>query len=356
MLYVEPRHRLGLIDQTLEVSILNARALFRRQATPDLAKSVAFYVPMSYCEAAPLRENLLFGAVAHGKSTAQDKISGAIHEALTELNLAQLVYGLGLEQPAGHAGRFLFPNVKMALMLARSLIRNPQVLILNDTFSTYGQVEAARTLKDIQRDMAGRTLIVAGRTLADAPGFDLKVTFSGAKIVAAATADAQGEAQQADITAEEVDTASEGVEIKALRSIAIFSGLDTPRLRLLAFTSVRTRFAAGEALFRQGEDSDAAYVVISGSADVLIETASGPVTISNVGANSIIGEMGIVTGDPRSATIMAKTEVTALRLRKEVFLSLMAEFPQMALSVTRLMVKRLQNNVTAISQSDDQDK
>lgn len=59
--------------------------------------------------------------------------------------------------------------------------------------------------------------------------------------------------------------------------------------------------------------------------------------------------MGLVTGEPRSATILAQTEVTALRLQKQVFLALLAEFPQMALSVTRLMVRRLQENVAAVS-------
>ena len=90
-----------------------------------------------------------------------------------------------------------------------------------------------------------------------------------------------------------------------------------------------------------------------GSADVLIETAEGRVRMSSVADNAIIGEMGIVTGDPRSATIVA-TSAPSMRcnLRKEVFLALLAEFPEMALSVTRLMVKRLQGNVAALRQRD----
>ncbi len=74
--------------------------------------------------------------------------------------------------------------------------------------------------------------------------------------------------------------------------------------------------------------------------------------MSSVGQNSIVGEMGLVTGDPRSATIVATSAVEALKLRKDVFLALLAEFPQMALSVTRLMVKRLQDNAAAASQRD----
>jgi putative ABC transport system ATP-binding protein len=65
--------------------------------------------------------------------------------------------------------------------------------------------------------------------------------------------------------------------------------------------------------------------------------------------------MGLVTGDPRSATIVATSTVEALKLRKDIFLALLAEFPQMALSVMRLMVKRLQDNAVAVSQIDRDD-
>ncbi len=141
----------------------------------------------------------------------------------------------------------------------------------------------------------------------------------------------------------------ENEELTALGAVPIFANLDMPRLKLLAFTSERMNFAPGDVLFRQGDDSDAAYVLVSGSADVLIDAPDGPVVVSTVGANAIVGEMGIVTGDHRSASIVAKTSLATLRLRKEVFLSLLAEFPDMALSVTRLMVKRLQDNLTTVS-------
>ena len=54
--------------------------------------------------------------------------------------------------------------------------------------------------------------------------------------------------------------------------------------------------------------------------------------------------------------IRDRSEVTALRLQKQVFLALMAEFPQMALSVTRLMVKRLQENVAVVSHGMNPDQ
>ncbi|AMJ61735.1 cyclic nucleotide-binding domain-containing protein [Bosea sp. PAMC 26642] len=345
--YVEPVHRLGLLDGEFEHRILSARDAFRTRAASDQGRSIAFYDPATYCPAAPVRDNLLFGLVAHGAAAARERVDEAIFDSLTELDLEGEIYQLGLEQPTGYAGRLLFPSVKAQVALARCLIKHPQILILDNAFGAFSQTEAQQMQSRLRAEMAGRTLIVVGREIDAKADFDLHVAFDGAKL-------ATGPASHADVPIERLEAPvtrdGDNEELRALRAVPIFAYLDIARLKLLAFTSERAVFAPGEVLFRQGDESDAAYVVIAGSADVLIETSDGPVRISTVEASAILGEMGIVTGDLRSATIVAATAVTTLKLRKEIFLALLAEFPQMALSVTRLMVKRLQDNVVTMSQ------
>lgn len=130
-------------------------------------------------------------------------------------------------------------------------------------------------------------------------------------------------------------------EVLSLRAVPMFKDIETARLKLIAFTSERLNFPQGDALFRQGEPSDSAYVLIDGLADVLLETANGPVSVAELGRNALVGEMGVITGSPRSATILARSAVTALRLPKEVFLGLLAEFPPLSLAVMRDLAKRL---------------
>jgi putative ABC transport system ATP-binding protein len=351
-LYIEPRHRLGLLDEGLEERILTARRVFRERASSGLAHSIAFYDPERYCPAAPLRDNLLFGLVAHGAAAGRERADDAIRDTLAELGLDSEIYRWGLDQPAGYAGRLLFPVVRSQIALARCLIKQPQFLILNNAFGVFGQNEARQIQDRIRAAMAGRTLIVADRDIGPDQGYDLWLSFDGAKLAAAQGA-APDALRQAVISRAEASAdigATDNEEVRALQAVPIFANLDTARLKLLAFTSERTVFAPGDVLFRQGDESDAAYVLLSGSADVLIETAEGRVRMSSVADNAIIGEMGIVTGDPRSATIIATAAIDALKLRREVFLALLAEFPEMALSVTRLMVKRLQGNVAALRQ------
>jgi len=350
-LYVEPRHRLGLLDAGLEARILAARGVFRDRASSGQLNSIAFYDPQSYCAAAPLRDNLLFGLVAHGAAAGRERADEAIRDTLAELGLDGEIYRRGLEQPAGYAGRLLFPAVKGQIALARCLIKRPEILILNNAFGAFGKNEARQIQDRIRAAMAGRTLIVADREVDTDQGYDLHFTFEGARLAASSGSEADA-LLPVSIPPPELEVAPDNEEVRVLRSVAIFGNLDTPRLKLLAFTSERTVFAPGAVLFRQGDESNAAYVLVSGTADVLIERADGRILMSSVAGNAIIGEMGIVTGDPRSATIVSTSEIVALKLRKEVFLALLAEFPQMALSVTRLMVKRLQDNIAAISQHE----
>jgi putative ABC transport system ATP-binding protein len=345
LLYVEPRHRLGLLDQGLEGRVLAARSAFHERI--DRAHSIAFYDPQVYCAAAPVRDNLLFGAVAHDAAAADE----IIRDTLATFGLDADIYRCGLEQPAGYGGRLLFPAMKTQIALARCLIKQPRLLILNNAFGAFGQSEARLILNRIRAAMAGRTVIVAGRDLAAYEGYDLHIAFDGARLSAVQSgAGAALAAEWPAPSGAEADRAAriDTEEIRVLRAVPIFGDLDTARLKLLAFTGERVAFAPGDVLFRQGDESDAAYVLLSGTADVVIEAGDdGPLRVSGVAQNAIVGEMGLVTDDPRSATVVATSAIDALKLRKDVFLALLAEFPKMALSVTRLMVRRLRDNVAS---------
>ena len=353
-LYIEPRHRLSLIDADLKQKILLLRSTFRAEADDALKGSIDFYDPNAYCASASLRENLLFGLIISGATTGADKAIAAIMEIVEEEGLLNTVYKLGLEQPAGYGGRLLYPSTKTALVLARNLIKKPSVLILNEAFSALSESEVSNVLQRIRIDMIGRTLIVIGRKIDTQWPFDRTVAFNGTRLEATTSAIDTKEASRLLEQAKGESDLAENPELQALRAVTLFSGLDLANLKLLAFTSERVRFVEGEILFNEGEDADVAYAIVSGSASVSVETPQGPVIISTVGAKEIVGEMGIISGEPRSATIIATSEMIALRIKKDIFLSLLSEFPVMALSVTRLMMKRLQDNVTAVKRSESQ--
>ena len=141
-------------------------------------------------------------------------------------------------------------------------------------------------------------------------------------------------------------------EVQSLRQVPMFRDVDPARLKLLAFTSERVQFADGQRFFSQGDPSDAAYVILDGRANVLLNTPGGEIQVAELGSNALVGEMGILSDTPRSATIMAAEPTTALRIDKRVFLELLAQFPQMSLAIMRELAKRLERtNAQLVAQS-----
>jgi CRP/FNR family transcriptional regulator, cyclic AMP receptor protein len=133
-------------------------------------------------------------------------------------------------------------------------------------------------------------------------------------------------------------------EFELLRRVPIFTEIEPAKLKLLAFMSERVAFDPGKLLMGQGDPADAAYLIIEGHAEVIAETSAGPVILATVGANEIVGEMGILCNAPRNATVRAKDRLIALRISKELFMRMVREFPNIAVSIMQELAHRLEAN------------
>ena len=131
-------------------------------------------------------------------------------------------------------------------------------------------------------------------------------------------------------------------EVELLRKIPLFSKIEPAKLKLLAFTSERLTYAEGDILFEQGDAGDAAYIIIGGAADVVVNTPGGPLVVATLNQNEIVGEIAILCDVPRTATVLANCELTTLRITKDLFFSLVIEFPQIAVEIMRELAHRLE--------------
>lgn len=129
-------------------------------------------------------------------------------------------------------------------------------------------------------------------------------------------------------------------EVEVIKRIPLFSKVDPARIKLLAFASERLTFADGQYLFRYGDEGDSAYIVLEGAAKVLAGAEEAPV--ATLGPNELIGEIGMICNKPRTASVMAVGQVTALRIPKDVFMPMLTEFPGMALEITIELANRLE--------------
>ena len=140
-------------------------------------------------------------------------------------------------------------------------------------------------------------------------------------------------------------------EVELLRHIPMFATIAPSKLKLLAFTSERLTFRAGQDLCTQGDMGDAAFIIIEGSADVLINTPAGVTSVTTVGKNDVVGEIAILCDVPRTATVRALEDVVALRISKELFFRLVREFPNMAVEIMRELAASLARTTSQLSQA-----
>ena len=131
-------------------------------------------------------------------------------------------------------------------------------------------------------------------------------------------------------------------EVELLRNIPLFANIEPSKLKLLAFTSERIAYGQDQILCRQGEIGDAAYIIIDGEAEILVDTPSGPMAVATVGRNDIVGEIAILCDVPRTATVKAKTKLETLVISKDLFFRLIMEFPQIGIEIMRELASRLE--------------
>src|SRR5690349_13151690 len=101
-------------------------------------------------------------------------------------------------------------------------------------------------------------------------------------------------------------------EVELLRNIPLFAGIETSKLKLLAFTSDRVTFHAGDELFHQDDAGTCAFIIIEGEAEIQIDTPTGQLTVAKVQRNDLVGEIAILCDVPRTATVRARTEMVTL--------------------------------------------
>ena len=130
-------------------------------------------------------------------------------------------------------------------------------------------------------------------------------------------------------------------DVERLRSIPLFAKIEPSKLKLLAFTSQRVSYAPGESLCKQGETGDSAFIIVEGDADVIVDTQHGPMTVASVGKSDFVGEIALLCEVPRTATVTATTQLTAMRISKELFFQLVSQFPEISVEVMRELAKRL---------------
>ena len=165
------RHRLDLVTAPLREKVLEARRALMRELGDDNA-AIRFYDATRYNAGMSMQENLLFGKIAYAKGHLQPRVTETIRATLKQTNLDRAIILAGLNCPAGAGGSKLSGVVREKLCLARALLKNPDILIVNNLLSGLDGRGFSRILGRVIERRRNRCLIWAQNDPSYANQFD----------------------------------------------------------------------------------------------------------------------------------------------------------------------------------------
>jgi small-conductance mechanosensitive channel/CRP-like cAMP-binding protein len=131
--------------------------------------------------------------------------------------------------------------------------------------------------------------------------------------------------------------------LQALSGVELFASLSDTERQKLAERLSYAPFSRGAVMTRQGAVAHWLYLITSGEADVLWEVPNGERRLlTTVPAGGVFGEMGLLTGAPRAATVVAKTDIECYRLDKSGFEDIVRARPELVESMSHILAARIQ--------------
>lgn len=130
-----------------------------------------------------------------------------------------------------------------------------------------------------------------------------------------------------------------------LRAIPLFEGMSDRSIEAIDGLAVPVTFQPGETLTREGEAGDSFLIILEGSASV----TQGGAPIRGLGAGDFLGEISLLDGGPRTATVTATSAVRGLTIDRDGFRRLMDEFPVVRLDIVTALTQRLRSRASELS-------
>lgn len=130
--------------------------------------------------------------------------------------------------------------------------------------------------------------------------------------------------------------------VEALQHVELFNALTDDELREVARELSVAPFVRGEALTRQGAQAHWLYIMTTGDAEVRVAVDGNNLTqkVATLHAGDFFGEMGMMTGEPRAATVVAQTDVECYRLDKEALNDILRRRPEIAEDISHILARR----------------
>ena len=140
----------------------------------------------------------------------------------------------------------------------------------------------------------------------------------------------------------------------ALRRVDLFRALPEATAKTLAEEMNSMPFCNGEAITHEGAREDELYILVSGEAAVRIGQGAAPREVARLGPGDFFGEMSLMTGETRTATVIALGDVECYRIGKPTFERILHESPEVAEQIAEILADRKEALTAAKDEREDQ--
>jgi CRP-like cAMP-binding protein len=142
----------------------------------------------------------------------------------------------------------------------------------------------------------------------------------------------------------------EPIDPAFLRNSELFENQPAEVIRAVLAQGSLYEYGPGEVLFRQGDEGDRLFVVKDGVLEVVAVPGDGnePVVVAYLGTGEVIGELALLTGSPRSATVRSPEHAVIFAVEKRVFLELMDGLPALARNLCLVLARRLEQTTLKV--------
>lgn len=138
-------------------------------------------------------------------------------------------------------------------------------------------------------------------------------------------------------------------KVAFLKTVSLFKNLKEKQLKLIANRMVERKFKAGDVIVKQGAGGEGFFVIVSGKADAVFTNSEGEkVVVNSFKPTEFFGELALLSEGTRTASIIAKEDVTTEAITRWDFRAVLVEDAEMAISILEELSKRFRTLLSTL--------
>ena len=181
--YIPGRSKEELLNEKIKKDIVEARKLVKKNIPEALKGKIKFFDPDKYLDPTSIRENIIFGNIDPLRKMVNTSFDALIKEITKKEGLEELILKLGMEFKVGERGSRLSGGQRQKVAIARILLKNPAILILDEATASLDAASQARITELVKNRLKDKTVIAIAHRLSTIKDYDKILVFDKGEIV-----------------------------------------------------------------------------------------------------------------------------------------------------------------------------